>query len=111
MIGVPDDKWGELVTALVVRRRGRAVTEDDIIAHAAKLAGYKCPKRVEFRDDARPHGHRQAAEVQAARAVLGGLRPPGELTARAWSTLCAPTAPCACAVALRRKSRAQRRIE
>ena len=41
--------------------------------------------------DARPDGDRQAAEVQAARAVLGGPRPPGQLTARLRSALYGPT--------------------
>ena len=48
VIGIPDEKWGELVTALVVTD-GSTVTADDLIAHCrASLAGYKCPKRVEF---------------------------------------------------------------
>ncbi len=52
VIGVPDEKWGELVLALVVRTAGSSLTEDDVIAHAkSKLAGYKCPKKVEFRDE------------------------------------------------------------
>lgn len=52
VIGIPDDKWGELVIALVVLTPGVAATEDDIIGHArTRLAGYKCPKRVEFRDE------------------------------------------------------------
>ena len=50
VIGIPDEKWGELVTALVVTTSGSSVTEADIVAFAkTKLAGYKCPKRVEFR--------------------------------------------------------------
>src|SRR3954470_20222240 len=52
VIGVPDDKWGELVTALVVLAPGKQATEADIIAHCkAHIAGYKAPKRVEFRDE------------------------------------------------------------
>ncbi len=52
VIGIPDDTWGELVTALVVLSPGAEATEDDIIAHAkTRLAGYKCPKRVEFRTE------------------------------------------------------------
>jgi acyl-CoA synthetase (AMP-forming)/AMP-acid ligase II len=52
VIGIPDEKWGELVTALVVKAPGSELTEDDVIAFAkTKLAGYKCPKRVEFRDE------------------------------------------------------------
>jgi fatty-acyl-CoA synthase len=51
VIGIPDDKWGEMVTALVVRSEGQEVTEEEIIAHCrGKIAGYKIPKRVEFRD-------------------------------------------------------------
>jgi acyl-CoA synthetase (AMP-forming)/AMP-acid ligase II len=52
VIGIPDEKWGELVTALVVKAPGSELTEDDVIAWTKqKLAGYKCPKRVEFRDE------------------------------------------------------------
>jgi acyl-CoA synthetase (AMP-forming)/AMP-acid ligase II len=52
VIGIPDEKWGELVTALVVRAPGSALTEEQVIAWTKqKLAGYKCPKRVEFRTE------------------------------------------------------------
>jgi fatty-acyl-CoA synthase len=48
VIGIPDERWGELVTALVVTD-GTAVTAEEIIAHCRQsLAGYKCPKRVEL---------------------------------------------------------------
>jgi fatty-acyl-CoA synthase len=51
VIGIPDEKWGELVTALVVLTPGSTATPEDIIAHTrTKLAGYKCPKKVELRD-------------------------------------------------------------
>jgi acyl-CoA synthetase (AMP-forming)/AMP-acid ligase II len=51
VIGVPDDKWGEMVTALVVLADGASATEAEIIAHVrTTLAGYKAPKRIEFRD-------------------------------------------------------------
>jgi acyl-CoA synthetase (AMP-forming)/AMP-acid ligase II len=51
VIGVPDVKWGELVMALVVKTPGSPLTEDELIAYTkTKLAGYKCPKRIEFRD-------------------------------------------------------------
>jgi len=52
VIGIPDEKWGELVTALVVKADGSDLDEDGVIAFAKqRLAGYKCPKRVEFRDE------------------------------------------------------------
>jgi acyl-CoA synthetase (AMP-forming)/AMP-acid ligase II len=51
VIGVPDEKWGELVMGLVVLAPGASVTEDELIAYTkTKLAGYKCPKKIEFRD-------------------------------------------------------------
>jgi acyl-CoA synthetase (AMP-forming)/AMP-acid ligase II len=51
VIGIPDEKWGELVTALVVKTEGSALSEDEVIAWTKqRLAGFKCPKRVEFRD-------------------------------------------------------------
>ncbi|MDI2129602.1 AMP-binding protein [Yinghuangia seranimata] len=47
VIGTPDDKWGELVTGLVVADEG--VTAEELIAHCrTRLAGFKCPKRIEF---------------------------------------------------------------
>jgi acyl-CoA synthetase (AMP-forming)/AMP-acid ligase II len=50
VIGVPDEKWGELVTALVVTD-GSDVTSAALIAHCREqLAGYKCPKRIDFVD-------------------------------------------------------------
>ncbi|MDQ1690350.1 MAG: hypothetical protein QOD87_458, partial [Pseudonocardiales bacterium] len=50
VIGIPDDKWGELVTAIVVTD-GSDLDEAGLIAHCrASLAGYKCPKKVEFVD-------------------------------------------------------------
>ncbi|HEX6787314.1 MAG TPA: AMP-binding protein, partial [Acidimicrobiales bacterium] len=52
VIGVPDEKWGELVTALVVVKPGSEVTPDELIAFCReRLAGFKCPKRIELRDE------------------------------------------------------------
>ena len=52
VIGVPDEKWGELILALVVVAPGATVTEDELREHCrTKLAGYKVPKRIEFRDE------------------------------------------------------------
>jgi acyl-CoA synthetase (AMP-forming)/AMP-acid ligase II len=49
VVGLPDDKWGELVTAFVVPHAGAAADEAGLIAHAhVHLAGYKAPKSVRF---------------------------------------------------------------
>ncbi|MEW6184122.1 MAG: long-chain fatty acid--CoA ligase [Thermodesulfobacteriota bacterium] len=51
VIGVPDEKWGESVKAVVVCKEGEHLTEEEVI-HFAKqhLAGFKKPKLVEFVD-------------------------------------------------------------
>ena len=52
VIGVPDERWGELVLGLVVLAPDAAATEDDLRDHCrTKLAGYKVPKRIEFREE------------------------------------------------------------
>lgn len=51
VIGVPDEKWGETVKALVVPSAGHTVEERELIDHCReRLAHYKCPTSVEFRD-------------------------------------------------------------
>jgi len=50
VIGVPDDKWGETVKALVVLKPGSDATEAELVAHCReRLTHFKCPTSVEFR--------------------------------------------------------------
>ncbi|MBW1711703.1 MAG: long-chain-fatty-acid--CoA ligase [Deltaproteobacteria bacterium] len=49
VIGVPDPKWGEKVLALVHLRPGQEISPQDILDFCSqRLAGYKCPKVIEF---------------------------------------------------------------
>jgi acyl-CoA synthetase (AMP-forming)/AMP-acid ligase II len=51
IVGTPDRRWGEVVTALVVLNDGAQVTERSLIEHVGtRLAGYKKPKAVLFID-------------------------------------------------------------
>jgi acyl-CoA synthetase (AMP-forming)/AMP-acid ligase II len=62
VIGIPHEKWGETVVALVVVSSGATVTEVEIIEHCrSRLAHYKCPTSVEFR-------------VELARTATGKLQ-------------------------------------
>jgi acyl-CoA synthetase (AMP-forming)/AMP-acid ligase II len=49
VIGIPHPEWGEQVHAVVQLKEGQVVTEEELLAHCRKLiAGYKCPRSVEF---------------------------------------------------------------
>lgn len=55
VIGVPHEKWGEAVHAIVVVKEGHTLTAEDMIAHCrAQIAGYKCPRSVDIRTDPLP---------------------------------------------------------
>jgi long-chain acyl-CoA synthetase len=55
VIGIPDERWGERVHAIVVPRSGCEVSAGEIITHChERIAGYKCPKSVEIRSQALP---------------------------------------------------------
>jgi long-chain acyl-CoA synthetase len=49
VLGRPDPTWGEAVHAVIIPAAGEAVPADEVIAWCrGRLAGYKCPKSVEF---------------------------------------------------------------
>jgi long-chain acyl-CoA synthetase len=51
VFGIPSERWGEAVHAVVVLKESEAVTAEEIRAHCKTLiAGYKCPGSVEFRE-------------------------------------------------------------
>jgi acyl-CoA synthetase (AMP-forming)/AMP-acid ligase II len=52
VIGVPDERWGEAVHAVVVRREGSGLTEDELMAWAKeRVAGFKRPRSVSFAEE------------------------------------------------------------
>lgn len=55
VIGIPSDRWGEAVHAIVILKPGHEVTEDELIAYTReRLAHYKCPRSVTFRTEPFP---------------------------------------------------------
>jgi acyl-CoA synthetase (AMP-forming)/AMP-acid ligase II len=51
VVGLAHDRWGEAVTAVVVRQPGATVTEEELLAFAReRLAGFETPKAVVFAD-------------------------------------------------------------
>jgi len=49
VLGMPDERWGEAVTAVIVQAPGVELTAESVIAHArTRIAGYKRPQRVYF---------------------------------------------------------------
>ena len=52
VFGIPDEMWGEAVCAVIVAKAGYTLKENEIVDFFhSRLAGYKRPKKIEFRDD------------------------------------------------------------
>jgi long-chain acyl-CoA synthetase len=55
VIGIPSEKWGEQVHAVIVPKPGTAPTEESVITFCREqIAGYKCPRGVTFREEPLP---------------------------------------------------------
>ncbi|MDD5010396.1 MAG: hypothetical protein PHC68_18600, partial [Syntrophorhabdaceae bacterium] len=52
VIGIPHEKWGEAVKAVVILHEGAKVSEKELIDYSRdKIAGYKIPKTIDFIKD------------------------------------------------------------
>jgi long-chain acyl-CoA synthetase len=73
VIGIPDERWGETVMALIVRRPGSAAGAEELIAFArTRLAGYKLPRAIAFVDalPRTPTGKVLKRELRAQHAAV-----------------------------------------
>ena len=74
IIGVPDDKWGEAVHAVVILADGAQADQETLIAHCrAQLAGYKVPRGFTFRTDPMPlSGANKVLKTELRKPFLTG---------------------------------------
>jgi long-chain acyl-CoA synthetase len=55
VFGIPDEKWGETVHAVIVPKEGQTITPEEINTFCRQhIAGYKCPRSIEIRRDPLP---------------------------------------------------------
>ena len=75
VIGIPDQKWGEAVHAVVVPRKGGAINAESLIRHCRSLiAGYKCPRSVDIRSEPLPLSSVNKVDKTVLRASFWGGR-------------------------------------
>ena len=73
VIGVPDPRWGETVTALVIAAPGARPAAEELVAFArGRLAGYKLPRNDRVRRRVPAHPDRQGPQARPARKVFPG---------------------------------------
>jgi acyl-CoA synthetase (AMP-forming)/AMP-acid ligase II len=78
VIGAPDPTWGQSVVGIVVLGDGASATEDELIAHVrTRIASYKKPRRIVFRDEPLPR-RGWPIDYDALDAAYGGGGYPGE---------------------------------
>jgi acyl-CoA synthetase (AMP-forming)/AMP-acid ligase II len=72
VVGVPDERWGERVTAVVKARPGTSPTVEELAEHARQhIAGYKVPRELHLVDEVvrSPSGK---ADYRWAKATAAG---------------------------------------
>jgi acyl-CoA synthetase (AMP-forming)/AMP-acid ligase II len=74
VFGIPDQMWGEVVTAAIVTRSGCTPSEEDIVRHCKdSLAGYKLPRRIIFVDVLPKGSTGKVSKLELVEIVTSGL--------------------------------------
>jgi long-chain acyl-CoA synthetase len=74
VIGIPSERWGEQVHAVVVRRPSGEASEAGLIQHCKDLiANYKCPRSIEFRDALPLSGAGKILKAELRRPFWAGI--------------------------------------
>lgn len=77
VVGLPDEAWGEIVAAVVVRRPGASVSAEEIVSWCrASLAGFKKPRAVHFVDELPKNASGKVLKRELRRALSGGEKNP-----------------------------------
>jgi long-chain acyl-CoA synthetase len=75
VIGIPDERWGEAVHAIVVTKPGTSIRIDDLLTFCAKrLDPFKVPKSVEFRPGLPKNLHQKVLKTQLREPYWSGYR-------------------------------------
>lgn len=73
VVGVSDERWGQIVAAVVVASDGAAPTSEELAERLReRLAGYKVPRRIEFSSEALPRTASGKLQRHVVRAGLEG---------------------------------------
>jgi HIP---CoA ligase len=76
VIGVPDDRMGEVGAAFVIARKGRSITADDVVAFSrANMANYKAPRHVHIVDELPLNATGKVLKNELRARVLGAGSP------------------------------------
>jgi acyl-CoA synthetase (AMP-forming)/AMP-acid ligase II len=76
VIGVPDDRMGEVGAAFVIARKGRSITADDVVAFSrANMANYKAPRHVHVVDELPLNASGKVLKNELRARVLGAGSP------------------------------------